>query len=120
LLNVGPTPEGTIQPEFEERLRGIGEWLKTNGDSIYGTTHGPLQDLSWGKTTAKGKTIYLHVFEWPKGTLEVDNIKPRVARVSLLAGRNPLKFSQKAEHVSIQVPDQAPDPHVSVLEIVTR
>jgi alpha-L-fucosidase len=120
LLNVGPTPEGIIQPEFEERLRGIGEWLKTNGGSIYGTTHGPLQNLSWGKTTAKRKTIYLHVFEWPKGTLEVDNIKPRVARVSLLAGRKPLKFSQKGDHVSIQVPGQAPDPHVSVLEIVTK
>jgi alpha-L-fucosidase len=120
LLNVGPTPEGTIQPEFEERLRGIGEWLKVNGDSIYGTTHGPLQNVSYGKTTAKGKTIYLHVFEWPKGSLEVDGLKPRVARVSPLAGKQPLKFSQKGEHVSIQVPGQAPDPHASVLEIVTK
>jgi len=40
LLNVGPSPEGTIQPEFVERLTAIGEWLKVNGDSIYGTTYG--------------------------------------------------------------------------------
>lgn len=43
LLNVGPTPEGTIQPEFAERLRAIGAWLKVNGAAIYGTTYGPWQ-----------------------------------------------------------------------------
>lgn len=120
LLNVGPTPEGTIQPEFEERLRGIGEWLQVNGDSIYGTTHGPLQNLTWGQTTAKGKSLYLHVFEWPKGSLEVDGIQARVAGVRLLAGKKALKFSQQAEHLSIQVFDQAPDRHVSVVEVATR
>ena len=57
LLNVGPTPEGTIQPEFQERLRALGKRLKVNGESIYGTTYGPLQDLPFGKTTAKDDTI---------------------------------------------------------------
>ena len=54
LLDVGPTPEGTIQPEFVERLEAMGKWMKVYGDSIYGTTYGPLQNLSFGKTTAKG------------------------------------------------------------------
>ncbi len=31
LLNVGPRPDGTIQPEFVERLREMGAWLRTNG-----------------------------------------------------------------------------------------
>ena len=81
LLDVGPTPEGTIQPEFVERLQEIGKWMKVNGDSIYGTTHGPLQSLPFGKTTAKGKTIYLHVIDWPsKSKLEVPGLKGRVFR----------------------------------------
>ena len=92
LLNVGPTPEGTIQPEFEERLRGIGEWLKVNGDSIYGTTYGPLQNLPFGRTTAKGDTIYLHVFDWPKGSLRVHR---RGAENAEAAQRNPGSFSPR-------------------------
>ncbi|WP_407361228.1 alpha-L-fucosidase [Microbacterium sp. LBN7] len=37
LLNVGPTPEGTI-PDAEKRvLEGIGDWLTRNGEAIYGT-----------------------------------------------------------------------------------
>ncbi len=37
LLNVGPTSDGMIAPVFEERLRGIGAWLKVNGEAIYAT-----------------------------------------------------------------------------------
>ncbi|MBA3440266.1 MAG: alpha-L-fucosidase [Pyrinomonadaceae bacterium] len=37
LLNIGPKPDGTI-PEIEQRmLREIGNWLKINGEAIYGT-----------------------------------------------------------------------------------
>ena len=35
LLNVGPMPNGRIQPEFVERLHEIGKWLQKNGESIY-------------------------------------------------------------------------------------
>ena len=120
LLNVGPTPEGTIQPEFVERLVAMGEWLKVNGESIYGTTYGPLQNLAFGRSTAKGNKIYLHVSDWPKGSLEVPGLRVRVAAVTLLAGRQPLKFRQASEHLTIEVPAQAPDPHVSVLALETR
>ena len=65
LLNVGPQPDGQIQPEFQQRLRAIGDWLTLNGDSIYGTTYGPVQGVAGLRTTAKGKSIYLHIFDWP-------------------------------------------------------
>jgi len=117
LLNVGPTPEGTIQPEFQERLRGIGEWLKVNGDSIYGTKYGPLQDLTYGRTTAKGNSVYVHVFEWPKDKkLEVPDLGTRVAKVTLLAGGQRLHFEPVGNGVSIEVPAQAPDSRDTVLE----
>jgi alpha-L-fucosidase len=38
LLNVGPKPDGTIPEEAKERLRGIGDWLRINGEAIYGTS----------------------------------------------------------------------------------
>jgi alpha-L-fucosidase len=120
LLNVGPTPEGTIQPEFEERLRAVGEWLRVNGESIYGTTYGPLQNLAFGRTTAKGKTIYLHVFEWPRGNMELSGLSRQVSEVRLLAGGKPLKYRRAGETLTIEVPAEPPDPHVSVLAIKTR
>lgn len=118
LLDVGPSPEGVIQPEFQERLRGIGKWLAINGESIYGTTYGRLQDLSYGKTTANGSTTYLHIFDWPKASLEISGVG-RVSRVSLLSRGEILSFTRNGNAVSIQLPEQAPDPNDSVLKIET-
>ncbi len=121
LLDVGPTPEGTIQPEFVERLQAMGKWMKVYGDSIYGTTYGPLQNLAFGKTTAKGKIVYIHVFEWPsENQLEVPGFQGRVAQITVLGDKKKLKFQQENDKLIIQVPPTAPDPNDSVLQIVTR
>ena len=120
LLNVGPMPDGTIQPEFEERLREIGDWLKINGEAIYGTTYGPLQGLSYARTTQKGSTVYLQVFDWPNGPLEVNGIERHVLSVTLLAGRKALPFKQDAGRLTIQVPAKAPDPNVTVVALHTK
>ncbi|MGB6487529.1 MAG: alpha-L-fucosidase [Steroidobacteraceae bacterium] len=64
LLNVGPTSEGVIQPEFATRLKAMGQWLQTHGETVYGTHEGPISPRSWGVSTAKGNYIYLHILDW--------------------------------------------------------
>jgi alpha-L-fucosidase len=64
LLNIGPTAEGKVQPEFVERLQAIGAWLGAHGDTVYGTRAGPISPRSWGVTTAKGNRIYVHILSW--------------------------------------------------------
>lgn len=121
LLNVGPTPDGTIQPEFEQRLLAVGAWLKANGDAVYGTTYGPLQRLPFARTTAKGGTIYLHVLDWPaQGPIAVPGVAAGVRAVRLLAGNRPLEFRQQADRLTIQTGGVTPDPHATVLAIDTR
>lgn len=66
LLNVGPTSEGLIPEPSIERLKEVGNWMKVNGESIYGTTASSFPYLSWGRCTQKGDKLYLHVFSWPK------------------------------------------------------
>jgi alpha-L-fucosidase len=121
LLDVGPTPEGTIQPEFVERLQAIGKWMKVNGDSIYGTTYGPWQNLSFGKTTAKGQIVYLHVFTWPsKPQLDLPGLGAGVRQITVLETGQKVKFQQAKGRLTIAVPPRAPDPDDSVFEIDTR
>ena len=38
LLDIGPDEHGKIPPIMQERLLQMGEWLKINGQSIYGTS----------------------------------------------------------------------------------
>jgi alpha-L-fucosidase len=117
LLNVGPQPDGQIQPEFQQRLRAIGEWLTLNGDSIYGTTYGPVQGVTGLRTTANDKSIFVQVFDWPSSSLELTGIEPRVMSARLLANGRPLTFRQAEGKLQIDLPPQAPDPNVSVIAV---
>jgi alpha-L-fucosidase len=119
LLNIGPTAEGIVPQPSVERLVGMGEWLSVNGESIYGTQAGPLQGLSWGRTTAREGKLYLHVFDWPAGGLiRLEGVPGRVARAVLLGEDRPvLAFSQQGNEVTITGPAQAPDAYDSVVAL---
>jgi alpha-L-fucosidase len=69
LLNVGPMPEGLIPRESVQRLEDMGKWMKVNSESIYGTTASPIGRPPWGRCTAKGNKLYLHVFDWRASSL---------------------------------------------------
>ena len=117
LLNVGPQPDGQIQPEFQERVKAIGAWLTLNGDSIYGTTYGPVQNVQGLRTTAGPKTIYVHLFDWKPPLCAVSGIDARVLSARLLANGTPLKFRQTEAKLEIEIPPSAPDPDVSVIAL---
>jgi len=86
LLNVGPMPDGRIEPRQVDRLKEIGQWLKTHGESIYGTRGGPFKPAEWGASTHNGSRIYLHVLKWPGEALRLPAIGPRVTKASVLGG----------------------------------
>ena len=119
LLNVGPQPDGVIQPEFQERLRAIGDWLSVNGESIYGTTYGPIQGLSLLRTTAKAKMVYVHFFDWPASQFEINALEAKVISAHVLATGQPLKFRQTEGKLQLDLPPRAPDPNVSVVALNT-
>lgn len=119
LLNVGPTAEGIIPDPSVERLEAIGQWLQANGDSIYGTKPGPVQGLDWCRTTAKPGSIFVHVFDWPSGgTIRLPLPGRTLTRATVLTDpANPLEFTREADGLTIQGPDQAPDPTNSVIRL---
>jgi alpha-L-fucosidase len=102
LLNVGPMPNGLIQSEFTDTLAGAGKWLQQNGESIYGTRGGPVAPQSWGVTTQKGKTVYIHLFKTPEGnTILIPGAKLKVKQVMLLGTNDELKYSKEKNGISI-------------------
>lgn len=86
LFNVGPMPDGRIEPRQVERLKQMGDWLRKNGESIYGTRGGPWKPSKAFASTRKGNTVFLHVFRWDGDHLEVPNVPAKVTRASLLGG----------------------------------
>jgi len=48
LLDIGPTSDGRIPVIMQDRLIEIGNWLKVNGEAIYGTRHAG-RDCQWSE-----------------------------------------------------------------------
>jgi alpha-L-fucosidase len=117
LLNVGPAPDGTIQPEFAQRLREMGTWLRANGESIYGTTYGPLQGVPGVRTTAKGGTVYVHVFDWPRGELALEGLPAGLVDAQVLSSGERLPLKREGTRLLVSVPLKAPDSMVTVIAL---
>lgn len=118
LLNVGPTAEGEIPAPSVERLRESGRWVKLNGEAIYGTTASLFRRLPWGRSTTKGKSLYLHVFDWPEdGRLIAPGLKSKVRRASLLGGLDSLPTVAQGGDVVVTLSGPAPDPVASVIKL---
>ena len=66
LLDVGPDSTGVIPADQSDCILKVGEWLKQNGESIYGTRGGPFKPGEYGGSTRRDKTIYVHVLKWPE------------------------------------------------------
>jgi len=124
LLNVGPTAEGIIPQPSVERLLEIGQWLKTNGEAIYGAKGGLLRsDLGWGTFTAKPGRLYVHIYDWPKDGIAFCGLKNKVKKAYLLADKDQKSLVLKQNYdkeldyhkLSVSLPKEAPDKYVSVL-----
>jgi alpha-L-fucosidase len=110
LLNVGPRPDGTIQPEFLERLRAVGRWMRTNGEAVYGATYGPIQGQESFRTTAKRDAIYVHLMEPRRGLLILSGLRRNVVQVRLLASGRRLPFAASDGSLQIDVGRIDPQP----------
>jgi len=107
LLNVGPMPTGEIQPQFQERLREVGQWLTANGESIYGTRGGPTPPRSWGVTTQKDDRVYVHVLDWQDRQLAIPPLARTVRRATLFADGSSVPMRASADGLTLTLPERA-------------
>ena len=120
LLNVGPTAEGIIPEPSVERLLGVGDWLKKNGEGVYGTTAGPIQNVDWCRSTQKDGSVYIHVFDWPSdGKLKLSGLGRAISEATILGDSkdNNLSIEVRDTFVVINGPVNAPDSIVSVIKL---
>lgn len=120
LLNVGPRPDGTIQPEFAERLEAVGAWLRRNGDGIYGTARTPIPRQGWGFTTSKGDDLtYLLVTDWPAdGPLIVEGLDGIITEAIVVADGTKATFERGSSGtLSLTVGTEHRDTDVTVIRV---
>lgn len=118
LLNIGPLGDGSFPPQAIERLGQIGDWMRVNGEAIYGTAHSPLQWGGFGHPTCVGNNLYLVCTKWLGAESNVGMIKSEVRSATLLATGQDLAFEQSGDRLVITgLPEIAPCPYAPVIKL---
>ena len=122
LLNVGPKADGTFPQESIDLLKGMGAWMKVNGEAIHGTKASPFGLFPWGRCTKKengqNTLLYFSVFDWPKdGKLSIPGLKNKIVSAKLLANGVSLKTEKKDDGVIINIPEKALDENATVIKV---
>jgi alpha-L-fucosidase len=143
LINVVQRPDGSLDPEAEQILAQMADWIAINGEAIYGTrpwlvygegrlraTGGKFkedftytaQDLRF--TTKGDGTLYAFVMGWPsegritiRSLAKLPDVTGKIADVQLLGHAGELKWSHDAEGLTIQLPEQKPSDYAVAFKI---
>ena len=120
LLNVGPKPDGSIPYEVIDPLKKVGEWLKVNGDAVYGKlnkTYGNEYQLNGvSRPSSKGNTIYMWNKIWApyNGKMVLGGLFDAPKKISFMDG-TPIKFEMKGDRIFLyDLPEENPDPILNI------
>ncbi len=108
LLNIGPGPDGELDPDAYARLKEIGAWIKVNGEAIYGSRMYKVykEGDSIRYTQSKdGKTKYIFLLSFPGETVSLSEISfSKHTTLRMLGSNQKLKWASQANKVEIQLP----------------
>lgn len=116
LFNVGPQPDGLIEPRQVERLKEMGAWLRKNGEAVYGTRGGPWKPSSHMVSTRKGNRIYLHLLGKIEGPVRVPSLPIAIRSAKLLHGPA-LQTRTDGESLAFEIPADSWDAIDTIVEL---
>ncbi|MEM2026611.1 MAG: alpha-L-fucosidase [Candidatus Bathyarchaeia archaeon] len=144
LLNVAPKPDGTIPEEQRKILLNIGEWLKINGEAIYGsrtwivygegptkTVGGEFKEEAGGRFTGRdirftsqGDTLYAIFLDWPGSEAEIKSLSTlltlypdEIGSVEMLGVEEQLQWTRNENGLRVKMPERKPCEHAYTLKI---
>lgn len=146
LINVVQRPDGSLDPEAEQTLAQMADWIAINGEAIYGTRpwlmhgEGPVrakgghfkEDFSYTakdmRFTARGDdTLYAFVMGWPaesqitiRSLAKLPGVTGAVNGVSLLGSSARLQWTHNADGLTIHLPAQKPCDYAVAFKITGR
>ncbi|MBO4935556.1 MAG: alpha-L-fucosidase [Alistipes sp.] len=118
LLNIGPQPNGELPATALERLKEMGEWLRANGETVYGTTAGDIPAQEWGVTTRKGNRLFVHIFDLKEKQLHLP-LSCKVTKAVVFNTKNKVKHIANGNGVTLQF-DEIPSGTDYIVELTTK
>lgn len=118
LLNIGPQPNGELPATARERLRELGEWTRTYGETFYATEASDFPAQKWGTSTRKGNKLYIHILDTQSADIEVP-VGCKVRKATDFITGQKVRFSKKKDGDIVLHLDAVPTEYDHVVELET-
>ena len=103
LMNIGPQPNGDLPAVAVQRMKEMGEWMATYGETIYGTRGGDVEPHPWGVSTRKGNRLFIHILDLQDASLYIP-LKAKIKKATQFVDGSALTFTQDKEGVLLKLP----------------
>ena len=120
LLNVGPMPNGRIQPRHISTLEKIGNWMGVYGETIYGTSRGPISPNDSIVSTQKDGVVFLHLLNIKGEELELNNFNAKIKTLYNFINEEKIPYKVKGKTLTIDLKNQIKDSINTVLVLKTK
>ena len=126
LLNIGPTPDGSVPADAVGPLTEVGSWLAENGRAFYGRK---LKSIGWIEgsfggngvcsASSNGKSVFLWNWIWPTdGEMGIGGYLTAPKTVRLLRDGTPIEFEHRGHRILLKnLPTESPDPVAGIAVI---
>lgn len=118
LLNIGPQPNGELPAAALDRLKEIGQWMNTYGETFYATEAGDFPAQSWGSATRKGDKLYVHILTPDSKYIHLP-MDRKIKKAVTFVGKKPVKFTQSKHCATLEL-DEIPTDIDYVVELDTK
>jgi alpha-L-fucosidase len=112
LINVGPMADGTIPPIQQNRILALGDWLKKNGEGIYGTR--PWEHAEGESTlgipvrfTKKENNIFVFLLGTPSAQeILIKNLQPsNNSKIILMNSKTEIEWKRDGNDLKLIFPE---------------
>lgn len=118
LLNVGPMPNGKIQPEHAASLKNIGSWLQKHGNTIYGTRQGPVPPNDDMVSTQRADSVFLHVLNERKNKFLIPGFAGRIKSMTFETSGNKVDYLVNEFGLLFRVPEKEREDVDTIIRMV--
>ena len=116
LFNVGPQPDGLIEPRQVARLKEMGDWVGRHAAAIYGTRGGPWKPSPIMVSTRRGDKVYLHFMQQMREPVVLQGLPLAIVSARTLDGKA-VRTSGGKGALTVHVQDCAWDSIATVVEL---
>jgi alpha-L-fucosidase len=117
MINLGPRPDGTFEPEQIDLMDKLGEWILKHSEAIYETRGGPFYPFKQGVSTRKEKNAWLFITDKETKSINLPCLKQKVVSAKIFGTNTTIPFDEQNEELTFDISSVKYPGPVKVIEL---